>query len=563
MLKVREVFRVFVFGLVCLSGAESARGADEQATSRPFNIVLIMAEDLSPRIGVYGDAVAHTPNIDRLSREGTRFTRAFTSAGVCSPSRSAIIMGAHQNSWGAGHMRQSMASGEIESYTAVPPPSWKAFPELLRRAGYYTVNSGKTDYQLDTGLSGVLRGGPFTIWDEASADDWRGRAEDQPFFAYLTIGETHESQVWPTYTLGGLTDLFMTPQRILNHWSWPVATDPDDIVVPPYYPDTQIVRADLVRHYNNIAHMDRIVGEILSLLEADGEADRTVVIFTTDHGDGLPRAKRWVYDSGIRVPLIIRWPGVTSPNSVDEELVSLVDLAPTILSISGAPIPEHLHGRILLGPDEQPEPPYIYAARDRIDESPDTVRAVRDRRYKYIRNLVPEQPYVLPVDFRDRMPMMQEMSRLAAEGELEAGPALWFRSIRDPEELYDTATDPHEIDNLAADPDQVVRLATMRAALDDWLAGSADLGLLPESVQRERFWPGGVRPKTAEPALDVGEGVVHASSDTEGASIGVRVGGGEWVVYTGPLQDVSGKRVDAKAVRYGWLESDVATIRVP
>ena len=274
-----------------------------KGSEQPPNIVLFMAEDLSPRIGAYGDSLAQTPNVDALAREGRRYTRAFTTAGVCAPSRAAIIMGVHQGTWGAGHMRAA-----AKDYVAVPPAEWKAFPELLRAAGYYTVTNGKTDYQMSSSFGGAF-GGPSSIWDEERGEDWRGRAVGQPFFLYYNLNATHESQVWPTWMWPrDLISWLLWPLRVFNHIQWPLETEPEEVVVPPYYPDTATVRADMARHYNNIAVMDAEVGAVLAKLEEDGLADDTLVVFMTDHGDGLPRAKRWTYDSGLHVPLVVRWP---------------------------------------------------------------------------------------------------------------------------------------------------------------------------------------------------------------------------------------------------------------
>ncbi len=539
--------------VVGLWTAGAAAGAE-----RP-NLLLLVAEDLSPRLGAYGDSVAHTPNLDRLASEGVRYTRAFTTAGVCAPSRAAIILGVHQNVWGAGHMRAA-AGG----YTAVPPPDWKAFPELLRAAGYYTLNSRKTDYQMGTGFGGGALDGPFSLWDETPASDWRERPDGKPFFAYLTFLSTHESQAWPTWRIGSWLGLGMAALRLGTHWSWFLETDPNSIRLPPYYPDTATVRADLARHYNNIALMDRRVGEILERLEEDGLAEDTVVVFISDHGDGLPRAKRWVYDSGMHIPMIVRWPGHLKGGSVDESLVSAIDLAPTLLTLAGVAVPGQMDGRILIGPDAGPEPSYVFAARDRVDDVEDAVRAVRHRRFKYIRNLHPERPYVMPSAFRDEMPMMEEMNRLAEEGRLEGDAALWFRQTRDPEELYDTDADPHEVRNLVADPAHAATLQRMRAELDRWLAVSPDLGLLPEQELRERFWPGGVQPRTPDPELLVApDGSVSVRCAAPGASVEVREGRGPWSLYAGLLHAEPGARITARAVRYGWEESREVSLRVP
>lgn len=527
------------------------------------NLLLIVAEDLSPRLGAYGDPVAHTPNLDRLAAEGVRYTRAFTTAGVCAPSRAALIMGVHQNRFGAGHMRAAQGG-----YVAVPPPDWKAFPERLRAAGYFTANSGKTDYQMSARLGGA-RGGPFTIWDrdggmgEGFFSDsfalWEERAPGQPFFAYLTLGGTHESQVWPTWQLGERAlHWLLLPMRVRNHARWVQRTDPGDVRLPPYYPDTAVVRADLARHYDNVAAMDALVGETLAALARDGLSDETVVIFTTDHGDGLPRGKRWLYDSGIHVPLIVRWPGQVEPGSVSDELVSGVDLAPTLLALAGAPVPAHLEGRVLVGPGREPAPAFVFAARDRMDESSDTVRAARDTRFKYVRNLRPELPYQLANSFGAEMPTWRELKRLHDAGELTGSAALWFRERRPPEEFYDTEADPHEVHDLAGDPRYAAELARLRAALDHWLGAAPDLGLLPEDELRERFWPGGEQPVTAAPEIAIEDGQTTLRSVTRGASLGYRVDGGAWRLYREPFAVEAGARIEAKAVRYGWAESGSA-----
>lgn len=539
---------------VLVAGCEDRKAEvqdDHEADSRP-NIVLVMAEDMGPRIGVYGDPVARTPNLDRLAREGAHYSRAFTTSGVCAPSRAAIVTGLHQNVWGAGHMRAA-AGG----YTASPEPGVKAFPELLRAAGYFTINDGKTDYQMGLRFGGAY-GGPATLWDDGNTTDWSGRAPGQPFFAFVNLMQTHESQVWPTWMPpNGWMTLALWPIRIWNHLQWPLRTDPARISIPPYYPDTPTVRADLARHYNNIAAMDAAVGALLARLDEEGLARNTVVIFTSDHGDGLPRAKRWLYDSGLHVPLIIRWPGVTQAGTERTRLVSMVDLAPTILSMARAEPPDWLTGRIFVGPEEQAPRVYAYAAGDRIDEQPDTVRAVRDRRYKYIRHYRPELPYVLDSDFRDQMPMMRELRVRHDRGELSETAAQWFRTTRDAEELFDTREDPHEVVNLARDPAHASTLTRMRAALDDWLAHQVDLGFVPEEELRTRFFPGGIQPTTLPPTVQTEHGWVRVENSTEGASIEVRVGRGPWRLYTGPICMSANGAVAARAQRYGWKPSDV------
>lgn len=502
------------------------------------NIVWISVEDLSPRLGSYGDSVARTPVLDKLASEGMRFTRAFTSAGVCAPSRSAIITGMYQNSIGTHHMRTSHeAEGLPTPYEAVPPPYVKGFPEYLRANGYYCTNRSKTDYQF---------GLPATIWDESGPSaHWRARAADQPFFAVFNFTTTHESQVWPK------------PGKALE-------TDPSTVEVPPYYPDTPAIREDLARHYDNIAHVDQQAGEILRQLEEDGLSEKTVVVFWSDHGDGLPRAKRWLYDSGIHVPLIVRWPGKVAAGSVNETLVSLIDLAPTMLSIAGVEIPSHLQGSGFLGAEQPGTRRYIYAARDRIDESYDWVRAVRDSRFKLIRNFYPEKPYILPVPYRDRGVTMQELLRLHAEGGLDGPQLTWFQSTRAEYELYDLENDRFEIENLASDPEYLEVFERLKAELDAWMERVHDRGSTPEREMVNQMWPGGVQPMTGSPLIEPDGGTfdeqvqIILSAPTVGSSIAYTFeegDGAHWNLYSRPLILDRSVTLRAKAIRYGYRES--------
>ncbi|MDX1735115.1 MAG: sulfatase, partial [Halioglobus sp.] len=401
------------------------------ADARP-NILLLMAEDMSARVGAFGDEVARTPNLDALARQGVRYTHTFTTAGVCAPSRAAHILGMYQISTGTQHMRTSR--GPHGTYQAVPPEAAKAYPELLRRAGYYTWTDRKLDYQFSGPMAGT---GPFTIWDEEGGDGfsgWRERREGQPFYGLVNFGVTHESGVfrplgkWPRSG----THFIMQVLRAFNLPDGPdlPLTDPQRVPLPPYYPDTPTVRADLAHHYDNIAMMDWQVGEILSALEADGLADSTIVIWTTDHGDGLPRSKREIYDSGIRVPMIIRWPEAYRPDGVaaggiETRMVSFVDFAPTLLRLAGATVPENMQGVDFIS---APARRYIYAARDRIDEVPDRQRAVRDARYKYIRSWQPQQEGGHPLKFRDNIEMVREMRALYEAGQLNEAQSRWYEA---------------------------------------------------------------------------------------------------------------------------------------
>ena len=441
-------------------------------------VLWIVAEDHGPHHGSYGDAYAVTPNLDRLAADGARFTRAFAVTPVCAPARSTIITGMYPTSIGSHHMRS----------TAVPPPHVKGFTEWLRAAGYFTTNNAKTDYNfspwLPTETRRAVREAPLGFWDQNGDDaHWRNRAPGQPFFSVFNLGASHEDQVrMPDERFAERTaDL----AREARH-------DPEAAPLPPYYPDTPAARQDIARYYDLVSVMDAQAGEILAQLEADGLADDTVVFFYGDHGWGLPRGKRWVYDSGLHVPLLVRWPGRIAPGTVREDLVSFIDLAPTLLALAGTPVPAHMQGRVFLGDDATPEPEHLFFTRDRMDETYDRIRAVRDHRYKYIRNFAPELPYAQPIAYMDLMPTMQAWRGWAAAGPSSKArnATSWLRRSR-----RKSSTTPRPIrkrwSTWPKTAAHAERLARMRAALDEWIATTGDLGEIPETELVQRFRPDG------------------------------------------------------------------------
>ncbi len=525
------------------------------------NILLLMAEDLSPRIGAFGDPVAQTPHIDGLAERGVRFTNVFTTAGVCAPSRAATVMGMHQISIGAQHMRSSG-----KDYHAVPPAEAKAFPELLRRHGYYTLTDGKLDYQ----FSNAMGGGPFTIWDTQGRKVGIEDAPlNKPFFAQLNFTVTHESGVFPP--LGSwpnsITHFVMQVVRSILGWSIPEgkAVDPEAIVLPPYYPDTATVRADIARHYQNISAMDTQVGQILEYLQRSGLADNTIIIWTSDHGDGLPRAKRELYDSGLNVPMVVYWPEQfrpehLRPGSVDSRLLSFVDLAPTILSLAGISAPANMHGQDMFD-RTLPNRKFVYASRDRIDEVPDRQRAIRNSTFKLIRSYRPEQIGGHALAFRDNIPMMREMRALFEEGSLNSAQRRWFEA---PGELrlFNTQSDPHELNNLADNPEYQRVLNELNSELDLWLDRVGDWSDDSEQDMIARFQPNGKQQVTPVPTVRIGSGRVIIQSRERHASLGYQLNEGDWQLYSGPIPAKSGDLVTAKAVRYGWVESEPISVTI-
>jgi arylsulfatase A-like enzyme len=536
-------FKTFI--LLFAAALAGCQEAETQAIDQPNlpirpNILWLVAEDLSPNISPFGDDTVATPNLDRLAAEGVRYTRVFSTSGVCAPSRAAIATGMYQNRIGAQHMRTTNVSGfgveGLIAYEAVPPPYVKMHSQYFREAGYYTSNNAKEDYQFRK---------PVTAWDESNNQaHWRKKASGQPFFSIFNFGITHESQVWAQAE---------NPLRV-----------PEDLEVPipPYLPDTEIARQDIRQVYSNIIAMDEQVGRILDELEADGLLKSTVIFWYTDHGGPLPRQKRLLYDAGLQVPMIIRYPDGWRAGEIDEQLISFVDFKSTALSLAGIEPPDYVDGRAFVGEFQSSEERrYIHAAADRFDRQYDTIRAVRDARFKYLRNYNPEQGYYLPLSYREQMPIMQELLRLRDLGQLNEAQAQWFRSVKPEQELFDTESDPHELVNLATDPAYAEKLSELSAELDNWLSGFDDKGMMPEPDFIREIWPGEEQPVTKSPTATQQYGRVVLVSTTEGANIGYQILAadeeltGTWSVYTGPVPVAADQRLIAIAHRIGYKPS--------
>jgi len=525
----------------------------ERRNQRRPNFLWISTEDINPDLGCYGDTYAVTPNLDRLASQGVRYDRVFSHAGVCAPTRSGIITGMYPTTIGTHPMR----------CRGVPPHYVKCFPEYLRAAGYYCTNNVKTDYQFDP---------PATAWDECSGKaHWRNRPKDSPFFAVINFTTTHEGQIRNPgkETLERLGALPADERH-----------DPAKAELPPYYPDTPRVRQDWARYYDLITAMDKQVQEVLDQLDADGLAEDTIVWFWGDHGRGLPRAKRWIYDSGSHVPLIIRipekWrklampgdPDAVKPGAVNDDLIAFIDFAPTMLSLAGVEIPRHIQGKAFLGRRKERPREYVFGGRDRMDEAYDLIRTVRDKRFRYIRNYMWFVWRAQTINYMDQMPTMQEMRRLHAEGELRGPQMQYFESRKPLEELYDTVADPHEVNNLAADPKCRDVLERMRGVHQQWCQETMDIGLIPEPIFDEMKWPGGSGERTADPVFikQTAGGTVTIGCPTKGASVAWRIGGDAksttgWALYAKPVQIEPGEALYAKACRIGFRDSNVVTFK--
>jgi N-sulfoglucosamine sulfohydrolase len=455
------------FSLLCLvlaalvTTTPRALAADK---TRP-NILWLSCEDISAHIGCYGDKQAITPHIDKLATEGVLYSHAFTTAGVCAPCRSGIITGLYQTTLGTHHMR----------CTATLPKFIRPFPTYLRKVGYYCTNNSKQDYQFKTSKG---------TWDDSNGKaHWRNRKEKhQPFFAIFNFTGCHESGIASAGKYKSVTKNLKAGQR----------QDPKKLLLPPYYPDTPTVREDWKRNYELITAMDAWVGNLIQQLKEDGLYESTIIMYWSDHGVGLPRAKRWLYNSGTHIPLVVRVPekfrtgDQGKPGTTSDALVSSIDFGPTVLRLAGVEIPKHVQGQPFLGANLPKPRDYVYGGRDRMDERYDIIRMARDKRYLYIRNYEPLKTWYQYMNTPEKGATMKDLRKLHEAGELTPIAEKFFGPRKPVEELYDYVADPHNVKNLAADPAHAAALKRLRTAHLAWVQESGDVGLIPEPIIAER-----------------------------------------------------------------------------
>lgn len=525
------------------------------------NIVWIVAEDLSPVIPPFGDSTIQTPHLSKLATEGVRYTNMYSTNGVCSPSRAAIALGLYPNRIGANHMRtgpwwsfnlskSDMKRGErfrpegIPAYEAMPPAGTHMHSHYLRAQGYYCTNNPKEDYQFRCEM---------TAWDESSSEaHWKNRKPGQSFFAIFNLGVTHESQIW---------------QRSSD--SLLVAKD-KEIPIPPYLLNTENTKHDIRRMYSNIKLMDNQVGQIISELDSANLLDSTIIFWYTDHGGPLPRQKRTLFDSGLRAPMIIRFPHQQQAGTIDTQLLSFVDFKPTLLSIANIPIPSGLDGIAWLGAQKNKQSRnYIHAASDRFDREVDQIRAVRDQRFKYLRNAHPDIPHYKNLIYRLNMNCMKDLIEYRDKNQLTKLQQRWFDPKDGSEELYDTQSDPYEINNLIADQAYMNKIDELRKEMDRWLSSLEDKCSIPETELIQLNWPNGMQPKTHRPLIQITDKQkILLSTKTEGASIGYQwISEGEalseaWNIYLDrPINKVNNKQLVVRAHRIGYLPSDFSFLK--
>lgn len=450
---------LLITGLIaaCFLSYPCAAADDSTSGSAQPNIVWVVVEDMSDHFGCYGETTIKTPNVDRLASEGVLFRNAFVTAPVCSTCRSALITGMYQTTIGAHHHRSGRGTVKLQLPKGVRP-----IPELFREAGYWVSNGyeeilnparpgtktrkprpAKTDYNFEYDPK---------LYD---SPDWKGRANGQPFFAQIQLR-------------GGKGRTLDTPNPI----------SPEKVKLPPYYPDDPVIRDDWAKYLNSVMNTDIAVGKLLARLKRDGDMKNTFIFFITDHGVSHARGKQFVYEEGMKIPLIIHGPGLNAGQKRDD-LVLQIDLAATSLALAGIKIPSHLESVDLLADDYSPRK-FVVSARDRCDETVDRLRGVRTARYKYIRNFLHKRPYLQPNAYKDNKDILKAMRRLHAAGKLNEAQSLIMRTSRPREELFDLKNDPLELNNLAGSPEHRRILAEHRAMLEAWIQKTGDKGMLAE-----------------------------------------------------------------------------------
>ncbi|QDV65816.1 Sulfatase [Crateriforma conspicua] len=452
----RRYTRIVTRTMIAIAAASFILGTihTARADDRP-NILWITSEDNGPELGCYNDAYADTPRIDALASRSLRYKRCWSNAPVCAPARTTIVSGMYATSLGAHHMRSAVGL----------PDAMRLYPLVFRDAGYYTSNNNKTDYNFAN---------PEPGWHDSSRQaHWRGRAENQPFFAVFNFTVSHESKI-------------RNKPHTLVH-------DPAKAKLPAYHPDTPEVRRDWAQYYDRLTEMDAMVGKVLDDLKADGLDDSTIVFYYGDHGSGMPRSKRWPFDSGLHVPLLVHVPEKFRPvapenylpGGMSDRLVAFVDLAPTALSMAGIQPPENMQGVPFAGQFAGEAKPFIFGYRGRMDERIDEVRSCTDGRFVYMKHFYPDRPYLKHVEFMFQTPTTQVWKRMFDEGKLNDAQSKFWQP-KPSEELFDLESDPDETVNVAGRPEHADRLRRMRQAMQDWSIETRDLGLLTEAEIHRR-----------------------------------------------------------------------------
>lgn len=529
-----------------------------KTSDEKLNVIWISCEDMGPVLSSYGVKEISTPNIDKLAEEGIKYTNAYSTVGVCAPSRFSIITGMYPARLGAHNMRTGNfytykdpdkltykqnkgvidKSGiNVPEYEVVTPTNIKAFTEYLRNENYYCINNNKCDYQFNS---------PFTAWDEVSGNiSYKDRPKNTPFFYVKNLMVTHESRIW-------------------LRKNEPITVNKDILKIPAYYPDIPEVRNDIAIKYSNIQEMDRQVGEIISDLEKNDLLDKTIIFFWSDHGGNLLRQKRAVGNSGLKVPLIIRFPDGYRSGEVDNRIVSLMDLGPTTMSLLGIKPPSFLDGKAFLGKYKTKPRNYAFGSADRFDESTDMQRSVIDGRFVYIKNFMPELPLIYRNKYREQVSMNKKIIQMDRDDELIGDSKYIFMKSKQDEELYDLKFDPYEVDNIVNNPDYIDKLIELRNALNTWQYEIDDKGFTNESELINEFWPNMIQPITKPVEITVSDNVISLKCETKGASIGyqigAQIGSQNWKLYNKPFDLSSNQKLATRAIKIGYKASTITNI---
>ena len=539
-----------------------ALGTQPAFSEEKWNILWLSCEDIDPILSCYGTKGINTPNIDRLANEGIRYSHAYATVAVSAASRSSIITGMYPASIGTMHHRTGPHASfrqpeketyrtktsvtdqlgrNIPEYSVVVPEGVKCFTEYLRMGGYYCTNRDKTDYQFNC---------PITAWDEIGTESStyasKNKPEGMPFFSVINFTVSHESRIW------------------MNKDN-PMLVNPDSIHIPSYYPDIPVVRKDVGRKYSNIVELDRQIGKQLKDLEDKGLLDKTIIVFFSDHGGPLLRQKRAIGNTGMQVPLIVRFPDKRMAGTVCDDIVSLMDLGPSAMSLAGIRPPSYMQGKAFLGKYKiEKSKKYHFGSADRFDESRDMCRSVLDGRYVYVKNFRTELPMTYRNKYRENIDMVQTLLQMDKQSELKGDAAYIFMKTKPEEELYDLETDPDEVHNLAGLAQYQKKLIELRTALTNWQKEINDKGFIPELDLIKSMWPGLVQPVTAEVEFKANKQKrIELFSKTAGASIayqiGDKVGSGLWKLYSQPLDVKKGEKFQARAVRIGYKTSEITS----
>jgi arylsulfatase A-like enzyme len=533
------MIRIAVISFVSLF---SWLGCESNQTKKELpNIIWLVAEDLSPEfLSMYGDFTTQTPHLEALARDGVVFENAYSPVPVCAPARSALITGMYPTTLGTHNMRTYNAYKEdnepsigIPSYSPRVPDGVKMFTQYLRTKGYYCTNNAKEDYNFKK-VAGA--------WDESSPKaHWKNRKEGQAFFSVFNFGITHESQVW-------------------NQTNSPLLVDPKTLKIPAVFPDTPQVRKDLAVNYSNLIRLDKQIGKIVDQLKAENLYENSILFFYGDHGGPFPRYKRALYETGIKVPLIIKFTKQQEAGTRNKDLISFIDFAPTVLSLAGIKPPKIMQGKAHFGiyrSSEKEE--FVFASSDRFDEQVDRLRAIRWKNFKYIKNFHPEISNAIPVSYREQMAMMQNLNQLWREGKLSDKVAQWFASPKPQEELYQIEDDPYELTNLANREAFRDTLIFLRKQMNRWILETRDLGAIPEKELIKNWFPEGKEIQLEALTASIEQESISLTHPKKSSTIVWKTKKDSvWNVYTQPLKGIHS--LQAKAVQIGFKDSPVMTM---